>query len=58
MPLPFLTHFIAAGESLDVPVMTIGYYFSNFVYSLKEVVLRATLDGPPGSVVDEVLLSP
>jgi hypothetical protein len=53
MPIPIISRHIAPGGSLDVPVMTTGYYSSYSVYGMKSVVLDASLDGPPGIVTDE-----
>lgn len=53
LPMPIVSRHIAPGGSLDVPVMTTGYYSSYSVYGMKSVVLNASLDGPPGVVTDE-----
>ena len=51
-PQPLLDRRIEPGGQLDVPVMTGGYDAAFSVAGLKRITLRATLNGPPGTVTD------
>ena len=51
-PMPIYYRHIPAGGTLDVPVMTTGYYPSYSASSMKTVDLDAALDGPPGEITD------
>jgi hypothetical protein len=53
-PTPIYYRHISPGGSMDVPVMTTGYYTSYYAGGIKQIHLEASLDGPPGLVTDTV----
>lgn len=53
-PQPLLVRTIAAGQRLEVPVMTSNGYPSGLATLAKTVTVRATIDGPPGTVTDTI----
>ena len=51
-PRSILSRRIEPGGSLEVPVMTSGYYTSFSVYGTKQVSIEATTDGTPAKIFD------
>lgn len=50
-PVPLMTRTIPPGGQIQIPVMTRAYDADNS-YELLSISIRATVDGPPGTVTD------
>jgi hypothetical protein len=51
-PTPIYSRRIEPGGTLDVPVMTGGYYTSYSAYGVKKINIEASVGGPPSTVFD------
>jgi hypothetical protein len=53
-PVPLVSRSIKAGDRVEIPVMTTAPYRNDNLDIAYRVVLRASLDGPPGTVTDSI----
>ena len=51
-PTSIYSRRIEPGGSMEVPVMTGGYYTSYSAYGVKKINIEATVDGSPSKVFD------